>query len=32
MDKQHDILEKELVTWMGEYNQLDDICVLGVKI
>jgi PAS domain S-box-containing protein len=32
MDKQHDLLEKELISWMGEYNQLDDICVLGVKI
>ena len=29
---QKDILKKEFVEWKGEYEQLDDVCVIGVKI
>ena len=28
---QKEELSKELAEWMGEYDQLDDICVMGVK-
>jgi hypothetical protein len=25
-------LEMELLTWMGKYNQTDDILVMGVRV
>ena len=25
-------LEKAFTNWMGEFEQLDDVCVIGVKI
>lgn len=31
IDQQKDKLNTELQEWMGEYDQLDDICVMGVK-
>jgi serine phosphatase RsbU (regulator of sigma subunit)/tetratricopeptide (TPR) repeat protein len=32
MAKQHDLLENELNKWMANFEQIDDICVMGVKI
>ena len=32
MDKQHDLLEKNLIDWMGPSPQIDDILVLGIKL
>jgi len=32
MDKQQDLLEKNLIDWMGPSPQIDDILVLGIKI
>ncbi|MEX0986212.1 MAG: SpoIIE family protein phosphatase [Bacteroidales bacterium] len=32
MDKQRDKLENELVSWMGDISQIDDILVIGIKI
>ena len=31
MDKQKEILEKELNIWKGEMNQVDDILIIGFK-
>jgi hypothetical protein len=34
MQQQHDILDKTIKDWMaiGEQEQIDDICVLGLRI
>lgn len=32
MTKQKDILDEEIERWRGEIEQLDDICVIGVRI
>ncbi len=32
MQQQADLLQSELVQWMGSQEQIDDICVLGIKI
>ncbi len=32
MDKQMNFLDKTLLDWKGDIEQLDDICILGVKI
>ncbi len=32
MDKQRDLLEKNLIDWMGPSPQIDDILVLGIKL
>jgi serine phosphatase RsbU (regulator of sigma subunit) len=32
MDEQHEILTKTLKNWMGSLQQVDDICILGVRI
>ena len=33
MDKQNELLEKSILDWMGnEHEQIDDICIIGVKI
>ena len=32
MKKQGDLLIKEFENWMGEHEQTDDICVLGVRL
>ena len=28
---QHEMTAKEFETWMGDYEQMDDICVIGIK-
>ncbi|MBK9192146.1 MAG: SpoIIE family protein phosphatase [Crocinitomicaceae bacterium] len=30
--KQRDELEKELVRWMGDHEQIDDVCVIGFDV
>lgn len=32
MSRQHDILEMTIDEWQGDLEQLDDVCVIGVKI
>ena len=32
MKKQHDILSETLDEWMGDISQVDDICVMGLKL
>ncbi len=32
MDEQHDILMKTFDDWKGEHEQVDDICMIGVRI
>lgn len=32
MDEQRLILEKAFQDWKGELEQIDDICIIGVKI
>ncbi|MCB0401779.1 MAG: SpoIIE family protein phosphatase, partial [Flavobacteriales bacterium] len=32
MEQQHQKLESTIVTWMGPLDQLDDICVMGVRV
>lgn len=31
IDTQYELIDKEFTTWMGEYEQMDDICVIGIK-
>lgn len=31
-EEQHKKLENELLEWMGETEQVDDVCVVGFKI
>jgi hypothetical protein len=30
-EKQHDILDQTLESWKGELEQLDDICIIGIR-
>lgn len=32
LDKQHDILNKHFFDWKNDFEQIDDVCVFGVKI
>lgn len=32
MQRQKEELEKFLIQWQGEYDQVDDICVIGVRV
>lgn len=32
MADQHDLLEEAFVSWRGRHEQVDDVCVIGVKI
>jgi serine phosphatase RsbU (regulator of sigma subunit)/uncharacterized protein HemY len=32
MEKQKKILEDTLIKWMGKHDQVDDICVIGIRI
>lgn len=31
LQKQHDIIEQEFNSWMGNHEQVDDICVIGFR-
>jgi serine phosphatase RsbU (regulator of sigma subunit) len=32
MSKQHKLIEQTFDNWKGEYEQVDDVCVVGIKI
>ena len=32
MEKQHEMLENEFQRWKGDHDQIDDVCVMGVKV
>lgn len=32
MKEQREILHKYIIDWMGDFDQLDDICVIGVRL
>jgi serine phosphatase RsbU (regulator of sigma subunit) len=32
MNEQHDLLEEAFISWRGRHEQVDDVCVIGVKI
>ncbi len=32
MNKQHQLIEKHFTSWKGSLEQIDDVCVIGVKI
>ncbi len=32
MAEQHDLLEEAFISWRGSHEQVDDVCVIGVKV
>ncbi len=32
MSEQHDLLEEAFISWRGNHEQVDDVCVIGVKV
>ena len=32
MEEQHEMLEKEFQQWKGDHDQIDDVCVMGVRV
>ena len=32
MDKQREILDKAFTDWKGDIEQIDDVCVIGVRV
>ncbi len=32
MDEQHDMLDAAFTSWRGKHEQVDDVCVIGIKI
>ena len=32
MSDQYVSIEKEFKSWMGENEQVDDVCILGIKV
>jgi len=32
MDEQKNILHKTIIDWRGNLDQVDDICVIGVRV
>ncbi|MGZ4038463.1 MAG: GAF domain-containing protein [Bacteroidia bacterium] len=32
MEEQHDLLEEAFVSWRGRHEQVDDVCVIGIRI
>ena len=32
MEEQHTIMNEEFETWKGELEQVDDVCVIGVRV
>ena len=32
MDKQKELIAQNFKNWMGDYEQIDDVCIIGVKV
>jgi transcriptional regulator with GAF, ATPase, and Fis domain len=32
MDDQHDLLEEAFISWRGKHEQVDDVCVIGIRV
>jgi hypothetical protein len=32
MDKQKELIAQNFENWIGDYEQIDDVCVIGVKV
>ena len=32
MDKQKELIAQNFEKWMGDYEQIDDVCIIGVKV
>jgi len=32
MNEQHDLLEKEFISWIGPYEQIDDVIIMGTRL
>ncbi len=32
MKDQHDLLEEAFVSWRGKHEQVDDVCIIGIKV
>lgn len=32
MKEMHDLLEKTFADWRGDYEQIDDVCIIGVRV
>ncbi len=32
MDTQHQLIGKEFERWKGDLEQIDDVCVMGVRV
>ena len=32
MAEQHDLLEEAFISWRGKHEQVDDVCVIGVRV
>jgi len=32
MDEQKQIIEQTFINWKGDLEQVDDVCVIGVKV
>ena len=32
MEEQHEMLKKEFQKWKGDHDQIDDVCVMGVRV
>ena len=30
-DEQKELIEQEFTSWLGDYEQIDDVCVMGVQ-
>ena len=32
MEEQHEMLEREFQQWKGDHDQIDDVCIMGVRV
>jgi serine phosphatase RsbU (regulator of sigma subunit) len=32
MEKQYELLDREFEKWKGDYEQIDDVCIIGIRI
>ena len=32
VEEQHEMLEREFQQWKGDHDQIDDVCVMGVRV